>query len=154
MTRCDEFWREFVAHHGADPSERGFSVRRIGRTKDLCEQLLRLIVSGEKTGTFSLPMEFPERDGIPSVGDHLILTHFDGSPACIVLVDAVEVLPFSDIGLAHVACEGPGARDLEVWRKIHRNYWAERLEMSGEKFRYDMPVVYQHFKLVYAGGCA
>lgn len=152
MDQYGKFWREFAELQGGERADREFAIRRIGRTRDMCEQLLELIVSGEKTGTFSLPREFLEPHGIPSVGDYLILTHFDGSPGCIVLVDAVEVLPFSDIGLAHVACEGPGARDLEVWRTIHRHYWTGSLESSGEKFRDDMPVVYQHFKLVHTSG--
>jgi uncharacterized protein YhfF len=152
MDDYGRFWRDFVELQGGASADREFVVRRIGRTMDMCEQLLELIVTGEKTGTFSLPREFVEGRGIPRVGDYLMLTHFDGSPGCIVVLDAVEVLPFSDIRLVHVACEGPGARDLEVWRTIHRRYWTELLEKSGEEFRDDMPVVYQHFKLVHTRG--
>lgn len=128
----------------------GYKVRTFGRGADMSNTLLSLIASGEKTGTFALEAEF-QRDPAarPIVGDHFVVIRHDGIPALVYRVTEVSTVPFSGIGPIHVAVEGPNARDVGVWRKIHWPYWGAMLKDWGLTPTEDMPVVFQRFKLLY-----
>ena len=151
MDPYESFWADSRAQLKAETLADRYVVRRIGNSPEICEQLLALILSGEKTGTFSLPRELDEAGTMPVPGDHVILVHFDGRPACLVRMDRVETVPFAEIDDQHVDCEGPAARDLAVWRRIHQAYWTPMLADWGEEFCNDLPVVYQRFTLLYPG---
>lgn len=128
----------------------GYKVRTFGRGAEMSNTLLNLIATGQKTGTFALEAEY-QRDPAarPAVGDHFIVQRHDGSPALVYRVTEVTTVPFSGIGPDHVAVEGPNARDVDIWRKIHWPYWGALLKDWGLPASEDMPVVFQRFTLVY-----
>jgi uncharacterized protein YhfF len=152
LDRAAEFWAQCKASLPGEPLGEKYTVRRIGNNAQICRLLLDLITSGEKTGTFSLPRELEEIGLTPHPGDYVILVDFESQPACLIRMDVCELVAFQDIRLSHVACEGPGARDVEVWRAIHRDYWSSLLAGWGEDFRDDLPVLFQRFTLLRAAG--
>jgi uncharacterized protein YhfF len=124
--------------------------RSFGNSAAMADVLIGLIVSGDKTGTFSVPAEFRERpEAAPVVGDHFLVTRFDGTPALLYRVTEVETVPFEGISQRHVDCEGPQLRDVAAWRAVHWDYWTPVLARIGEAPRADMPVIYQRFVVVH-----
>ena len=73
---------------GSEASARGYTERQIGNTPALVDQILELIISGEKRGTFSLPEKLARDGTTPAAGDYVILTRYDGSAGCLVQVEA------------------------------------------------------------------
>jgi uncharacterized protein YhfF len=145
----ESFWQ---AARRAVPSlpASGYKVRTFGRSADMSEVLIALIASGQKTGTFALEEEYRREPGLrPSVGDHFVVTAFEGQPALVYRITEVETVPFGGIGPAHVAVEGPNARQVEIWRQIHWPYWGGILREWGQEPSEDMPVVFQKFELLY-----
>lgn len=145
----DEFWQ---AARKAVPSlpDGGYKVRTFGRSAEMSAILVQLIASGEKTGTFALAAEYERNPSQrPAVGDHFVVTHFDGSPALVYRITEVATVPFRDIGPQHVEVEGPNARKVDVWRNIHWPYWGSMLRDWGLEPRDDMPVVFQRFELLF-----
>lgn len=149
VTQCDIFWQACRARLGAALPEAGYAVRRIGNRQALCEQLLELIITGRKRGTFSLP-QLLEREGrLPEAGALAILTAYDGTPRCLVRYERCELVPFDQIGPEHLVLEGPAARHPAIWRQVHRDYWIPQLEALGLEFDEAMPVLVQELGLLH-----
>jgi uncharacterized protein YhfF len=147
MADLATWWAECVATLGLGDVPAP-AARRLGRTAELCERLLGLVLSRQKTGVFSDPADFP--DGrLPSVGGLQLLADFTGAPRALVRYDECTVLPFNAVTAAHVHIESPALRDLEAWRRFHRRYWEPALAARGVAFRDDLPVVYQRFTCLY-----
>lgn len=127
-----------------------YRVRIIGRSPEKIAQLLALILSGEKTGTFSLAAEFEtRREEAPSAGDVCVLTQADGTPAAIVRITGVERVRFGGITPAHLQVESPRLRDLDAWRKVHRASWAPLLTHLRRELTDDTEVLRQTFVLLW-----
>jgi uncharacterized protein YhfF len=144
---------EFVAHaRRARPNDHieSYKVRTFGNSAAISNVILPLILSGEKTGTFALESEFEHAPTeVPRAGDHYVVTHFGGEPALLYRLTEVERVPFAQISHAHVQVEGPNARTVPVWRKIHWAYWGGILRAQGREPREDMPVLFQRFEVIF-----
>jgi uncharacterized protein YhfF len=126
-------------------------VRSFGGSAALGDTLIALIASGEKTGTFAMEAEFedaPQRR--PVAGGLVVVTRFNGPPVLLYELTEVTRVAFRDIGPQHVAVEGPNARDVEVWRRIHWPYWGAMLQARGREPSLDMPVIFQRFNLLFS----
>jgi uncharacterized protein YhfF len=121
------------------------AVRGYGQDAAMSQILLSLILSGRKTGTFSLPGEGPGRE--PAAGDLVLVTDHGGQPALVYELLEVRRLPFLDVGPAELACEGPALRDVDAWRALHRDYWQRLLALRGERFDDAAEVLFQRFRV-------
>jgi uncharacterized protein YhfF len=141
----------FVAEaRAALPGERldRWTVRTFGNSATIANQVVPLIVSGEKTGTFALEAEFASSGTPrPQVGDWYVVTTFEGHPVALYRVTETEVLPFDAIAERHVAVEGPRLRDVAAWRRVHWDYWTSTLGAMGKTPTEDMLVVFQRFEV-------
>lgn len=142
---AEEFWHRCRQIEDIEPGVR-WRTRRLGDSPEVCALLVELVTTGRKTGTFSLLAEFEETgQAVPEQGDYLVITDFDGRPACAVCLDAVETLPFERVDAAWVQVEGPALRELDPWRRVHRDYWTKLLAGWGRDFGPDIRVVCQRF---------
>ncbi len=127
-----------------------YKVKTFGNTEQLADRLLALIKDGDKTGTFAVEWEFEAHpEDTPAQGDHVIVLDGRGEPGCLYRIDSIQTLPFSAITKAHVACEGPTMRELQAWREMHWAYWTRVLAGTGHQPAEDMPVIVQHFSVLY-----
>ncbi|MGE0436061.1 MAG: ASCH domain-containing protein [Steroidobacteraceae bacterium] len=119
-----------------------YTVRTLGSSEEMFERLLPLILDGSKTGTFSL--------GEPvQTGALVLVTHFDGTPALIWRVTAVEIVPFDAIDERHLEAEGPALRNIEAWRQVHIRAWAAQLAGKSRAEIGRTPVVVQRFRVIH-----
>lgn len=129
------------ATHPEEPLA-SYSVRTLGSSEAMFQRLLPLILDGSKTGTFSL-------GAAPRVGDVCVITHFDGTPALIWRVMAVEIVPFDAISARHVQVEGEALRNVEAWRKVHLAAWAAQLAGKSREEIGATPVVAETYAVIY-----
>ena len=148
MESPEEFWQRCCDALDPPAGERGYTVRQIGYTPEMVDLILGLIIAGQKRGTFSLPEALERAGTAPIEGDYIILTRNDGTAACLVVVDACDVVPFDRIGPPELEIEGPGARDPAVWREIHERWWKPIVEGWGRTFSPSEPVLVQRFRLL------
>ncbi|MEM7280377.1 MAG: ASCH domain-containing protein [Pseudomonadota bacterium] len=127
-----------------------YQVRWIGGDSDTTEAILAHIVSGEKTGTVSLPW-VAERRGCapPKSGDAMVLIHFDGSPAIVLRIIDVKTVAYQDIRIEHTSLDGPAVRALDIWMPIHTRYFEMLLQPYELEVTGDMPVWFETFSPVY-----
>lgn len=119
-----------------------WTVRTLGSSEAMFGRLLPLILSGEKTGTFSL-------GEAPRVGEYQVITHFDGTPALLWRITAVEIVAFDAISAAHVQVEGKALRDVEAWRAVHIAAWAAQFAGKSRAEIGATPVVMQRYVVVF-----
>lgn len=148
MESVEAFWTRCCETLGSEASARGYTERQIGNTPALVDQILELIISGEKRGTFSLPEKLARDGTTPAAGDYVILTRYDGSAGCLVQVEAGATMAFDEVGPGELEIEGPGARDPAVWRDIHERYWTPMLAAWGKSLTISEPVLVQRFRLL------
>lgn len=148
METPEALWARCSVELSFTAQARGYSERCIGNSAEIVDQVLELVISGEKTGTFSLPDELARLGPLPRVGDYLVLTRFDGRAACLVVIESCEELPFDEIGPSHIQTEGSAVRDINAWRDFHRQYWGAVLASRGESFSQSQPIVAQRFRLL------
>lgn len=128
-----------------------FKVRTFAGSDELGDVLIDLVATGQKTGTFSLQVEFEGRESeAPRVGDVYVVTRHDGAPKLVFRVDEVELVPFGQISERHLAVEGPKMKgNVQGWRDVHWNLWAPKLRSMGREPSMDMIVIFHHFTLLY-----
>lgn len=153
--RLDAFWRAACKARGDLNAAGDYEVRWIGLDDETTEQVLELIASGDKTGTFTLPW-IVERTGQPrpQAGRCIVLIDYRGSPRLLVRLTRVEAVAFGDVTERHTAIDGSPVRALETWKPLHTHYWNELLRPFGLHVREDMPVLVEAFELLYAAGQA
>jgi len=135
---------------GAPPMKGGRLVaRRLGSTKEMCDLLLGLVLEERKTCTYSLAQFLEEEGGIPEPGDRIVFLDVEREPRCLVELDGCEQLAFNEVSERHTAGEGPAAREVSVWRRIHRAYWSKWLEAREQSFHEEIAVMWQSFRLLH-----
>ena len=135
---------------GVPPMSGGRLVaRRLGSTHEMCDLLLGLVISEQKTCTYSLVELLEEEGGLLEPGDRIVFLGADRRPRCVVELDDCEQLAFDEVNERHTAGEGPAAREVRVWRKIHAAYWGKWLKSRGQEFHEQVPVMWQSFRLLY-----
>lgn len=134
---------------GLDPGS-DQRTRCIGWDQETSETIVDLVIGGEKVGTFSLPwLHAKAPESKPEIGEYIIQTTFDGAPKALLQTVGLELLTFKDIDAKYTALDGPGVRDVDVWRGVHTKHWNNLLEPHGRKVEEDMPVVVEKFVCVY-----
>jgi uncharacterized protein YhfF len=143
-----EFWLK--AQRAVPALGGAYKVKRLGTNAAICERLLALILSGQKTGTFTLPwLHGHHPDWAPATDGLVIYTDFNDAPRALVRQKKPAFAAYADIDDGHTACEGPGARDAKIWRQIHWPYWTAQLAPYGLAPAPDMPVCVERFTLLY-----
>ena len=160
----DSFWRVARMRAKLNPTgyytgERPLASLRppawaFGATPEQADELLALVLSGSKTATAGALWDY-EADGeaLPTPGALGIVTDGRGVPHALIVTTQVEVVPFDEVSAEHAYLEGEGDRSLATWREVHERFFTEHAAHS-RGFSPDMPVVLQHFAVLYSQGSA
>jgi uncharacterized protein YhfF len=147
--KLDAFWRAACENHPELAQGPGYQVRWIGLDDDSTEQVIELIETGDKTGTFTLPWIIERTDQPePQVGDPIILIDFRGKPRLLVRLTRVYQVTFGEVTEDDIAIDGTPVRTLEVWKPLHTQYWNALLAPFDLSISEDMPVLVEPFELL------
>ncbi len=148
----EEFWQSCLPTLSTPPADGYYRVRSIGGTPETTEAITRLILAGDKTGTFTSPWMYEgDRSITPVVGGYSVLTDSKGAPAAVLKTTMLMTLPFNQITENETAVDGPPVRPLEIWRPIHVDFFTNELAARGKSFAQDMPVTVEAFEVVCRG---
>lgn len=125
-------------------------VRRIGANKPTVDSILKLVLDGEKCGTFGLRwIQDRQPENTPKVGSDAVVVDMDDVPHAVVRTTRLTEVAYQDITEEHLVIEGPGARKLDRWQDIHWPYWTVLLKPYDLEPSEDMPVMVERFDLMY-----
>lgn len=92
------------------------------------QQLVALVRAGEKRATAGLlSLDYrDESEALEYVGEQLAVVDNDNRVAVVVVVDRIEVVPFSAVTWPFADAEGEGFTSVEHWRDGHRRFWTQQ----------------------------
>ena len=153
--KLDDYWQRATAELDRTDLPADYSVRWIGLDDPTTEEVIELIIAGDKTGTFTLPWIIERTDQPePASGDPLILVDFHGRPRLLVRLTVITTVAFGDISAAHTAIDGTPVRDLAVWKPLHTQYWNNLLKPWHLSVTETMPVLVEKFELLHTNQAA
>ncbi|MCA0454989.1 MAG: ASCH domain-containing protein [Chloroflexi bacterium] len=145
-------WEAFLAtlpeHERAAAAEP--QVWAFGDSPELADELIALVLQGIKTATADLvwTVEYEARS-VPQPGEYNVVLDGAGDALCIMQTTAVDILPYEDVPAAFAYDEGEGDRSLAYWRDAHWRYFSRRCAEMGRDPTMTMPVICEHFRVVY-----
>lgn len=148
----EEFWSRCLPSLSAPPADGFYRVRSIGSSPESTEVITKLILDGQKTGTFTSPWMYEgDRRITPVMDGYSVLTDSTDTPRALLKTTGLMTLPFDQITEKETAVDGPAVRPLDVWRPIHVTFFTNALKSRGKSFAQDMPVTVEKFEVVCRG---
>ena len=113
----------------------------------LRDQLVAAVLTGAKTSTSSLLVEYdPADDPVPWVGQRAVLVDSELRSVGIVEVTEVRQLPLGEVDLDFAREEGEGYESVAAWRDAHERYW--HANVPGIDLDDSTVVIAERFRLV------
>jgi uncharacterized protein YhfF len=147
-----EFWNDYITSLSASYTTipANYEAWYFCNNEESANHLARLVYEGTKQATASLVWSYEaEGSPIPSIGDHSVITLWDGTPVCIIKTTNIMVLPFDQVPDSFAYEEGEGDRSLRYWREVHTHFFTEECKAIGREPLPNMPVVCESFKVVF-----
>ena len=119
----------------------------------LRDQLVSAILSGEKTSTTSLVLEYElASEPLPKIGARSALIDSANEPVAILEGTGMRLVPLGEVDLAHARDEGEGHQTLAEWRTAHEQFFHSpqmRDALGIPEFTVDdtTPVVLERFRV-------
>lgn len=115
------------------------------------DDLADLVLGGVKTATTSAyEIYAAEKEELPKAGEYDVILDSVDEPVCVVLIDSVEVVPFSRVTAEHAYKEGEGDLALLSWQINHAKFFRKEYKQYGLIFnRNTSQVVLENFHVVY-----
>jgi len=142
----DAYWRDYLDRAG--PVADDYAVCSFGANPRDAAELAALVLAGTKRATASLARDYPA-DGLPRVGDYVVVVDGDGQPCCIWRTREIEIKPMREVDAAFAWDEGEGDRSLEDWLRGHREYFMAQAQREGFAFDDGSAVVFERFRIVW-----
>jgi uncharacterized protein YhfF len=119
----------------------------------LRDQLVAAILSGAKTSTSGLVVDYEREDEpLPEAGQRCAVVDSDGRRVAAIELTEVRVVRLADVDLQHAVDEGEGDRTVAGWRANHEKFWHSpevRAELGADfTVDDDTLVLAQRFRLV------
>lgn len=143
----ESFWQAFLRTTGRPPETTYFDCFHFDRNERSANELLALVLSGQKRATASSLYAFLSGEA-PKPGNLSIVTDWDGNPHCVIATKTVQVIPFCEMTFEICSREGEDAC-LETWQAGHRRFFTQDGKEMGYEFTEDMPVIFEDFEVVY-----
>jgi uncharacterized protein YhfF len=124
----------------------------------LRDQLVAAILSGAKTSTSSLALEYEHEDEpLPDVGQLSAVLDSEGRRVAVIEVTEVRIVRLTDVDLQHALDEGEGYESVQQWRSGHEKFWHSAevragMDDPGFTVNDDTLVVAERFRLIDAAG--
>ncbi|MCR2045091.1 ASCH domain-containing protein [Anaerosalibacter massiliensis] len=148
----DSMWESYLFFIGENRNNinKKYSTWYFSNNEEDANNLLDLVIRGEKTGTSSLYYWYTlDNEQLPRPGEYSIITNWEGIAQCIIKTRKVTILPFKYVTEEFAIMEGEGDKSLEYWRNVHIKFFTEELKEVGKQFNEDMNIVYEEFEVVF-----
>lgn len=103
---------------------RGLPAAHFAFPGPLRDRLVAAILSGDKTATSSLRVEYDRLgEGLPEVGRRSVVVDSAERPVCVIETTEVRVLRLDAVDERFAREEGEGFESVEEWRSAHETFW-------------------------------
>lgn len=149
MAAAAELWRAYRDAVPGDELEHP-SVEWFGDSAELADELLSLVLLGQKTATATLVSEFDaENQSLPRIGGHWIACDGSGTPTVILRSTWLRLGPIDSVDDSFAWDEGEGDRTRDTWLVDHTRYWKRVTSARGIPWSDTLEVVFERFEVVW-----
>lgn len=142
----EQMWSAFAAARGL-PEDAPYTAWAFGGDPDKLAELTR---RGVKTATSSVcPLYASEGEPLPEAGTYSVILDSREKAVCVIRTEAVETVPFREVGADHARREGEGDLSLDYWRAVHERFFQAEMAAAGLAFDEATPVVCERFRRVW-----
>ena len=121
MTQLDEYWNKFLAAKGFPPETKCAGDLLFEAKGFVSDQMNALVLGGQKTAFFSSYATFAiDGEPLPVSGELYIVVDRANNPVCVIELQSVNILPFSEVTWEMAKQEGED-ENLEQWREKRRS---------------------------------
>ncbi|QNK32649.1 ASCH domain-containing protein [Serratia sp. JUb9] len=113
-----------------------------GDSPQLADELLQLVIAGEKTATCSSYVAY-RQEKAPLVGDYSVILDGRGEARCVIRTRSLLLIRYCDVSAELAAKEGEGDKSLACWRQGHQAFFTRE-----GTFAPDMWLVFEEFDRV------
>ncbi|CAI1174631.1 ASCH domain [Serratia plymuthica] len=113
-----------------------------GDGPELANELLQLVLSGDKTATCGSYGSYRQEKS-PLLGDYSVILDGRGEPACVIRTLSLRLIRYCDVTAEMAAKEGEGDKSLAFWQQGHQAFFTRE-----GSFAPDMWLVFEEFELV------
>jgi len=148
----ERFWKSFLdtLPAGERPARGWADAWSFGNSPEMADELLALVLQGEKTATSGLKWSYEaEDDALPEAGQYHILLDGGGMPRAVIEIVEVRVQPFRAVEEEIAFEEGEGDRSLSFWRQGHWRFFAQECRLIERTPSWDMEIVSERFRLAF-----
>ena len=141
-------WRTFLEQTGRSGAP--FDVLMFGDSPELADDLLALVLSGDKRATCTRVKAYEAINlAPPTPGDLSLVIDGSGEARGVIETVQVDVAPFNTATAEFAFEEGEGDKSLDWWREAHRAYFARECADEGTQFSEEEEVVFERFRLIW-----
>ncbi len=150
VAAVERFFAAAVAAGAVDGDESYGDADCFGDTPDLADELVELVLQGQKRATAGSVAEYEAAAAtLPTVGDLCVATDGRGQPRALIRTTEVRIGPLSSVDERFAWDEGEGDRTRADWLRAHTAYFMRAYDRLGLDFHQDISVVFERFALVY-----
>ncbi len=146
----EKMWRAYRELAGSETTSGGYEAWHFCSEAKEADALAELTRKGVKRGTAGLVKSYEaEKEPLPKIGEHHIITDWAGEAACVIRIKEIEVFPFNEVTQRHATIEGEGDGSLDYWVDGHRKFFQMDAESLGFTFEETDEVVFLIFDVVF-----
>jgi len=134
-------WNKRWIKHSTGKIKRKAEVWKFGANKSESDYCFELVKNGIKTATSYL---YDEKTFI-APQQYSIVTNWDATEEVQLITNRYYITSFKEITERHAYLEGEGARTLEEWKTIHKDFFTKELAEKGQEFTEDALIVCEEF---------
>jgi len=121
-----------------------------GDSSKMADDLLKYVLSGEKTATTGLLAEYNhEQIPVTEVGQRSVILDGEKQPRCIIETTNVEVKAYNEVDERFALAEGEGFKSLKDWQEAHWTFFSRRCSILGIEPSETMTVICEEFKVIF-----
>lgn len=156
LARLEQASRECQALRMTGERHDELHIAEFGLPGELRDRLVAAILTGEKTATTGLLVEW-ELDSapLPRPGERMLVVDSSEVAVAVIELEDVRVVRLADVDISTTKAEGEGFVSVEEWRLAHEAFWNSysdelRSRLGDPSWRLvdDTPVVVERFRLV------
>jgi uncharacterized protein YhfF len=118
----------------------GLPVAHFAFPGPLRDRLVAAVLSGEKTATSSLLIEYEEPgEDLPEIGSRSLVVDSAERPVCVIEITEVRVLRLDEVDTQFARDEGEGFASVAEWRAAHERFW-QSAEMRADLDRPELTI--------------
>ena len=123
---------------------------RFGNGAEMADELLALVLIGQKRATASLLREYPPGgDLLPREGDHVVICDGTDRPRAIYRSTEISIKRLDQIDAGFAWDEGEGDRTLPDWLDGHARYFTRMAVREELTFDPGIMTVFERFTLIW-----